>query len=64
MEMCACGTPSYLKAVVGARMDNKDYTLNSLREAVELNADWKAYAAKDVEFAMFAEDEAFKAIVQ
>jgi len=64
MEMCKCGTPSYLKAVIGARMDDKDYTLNSLREAVEFNADWKAYAAKDVEFAMFAEDEAFKAIVQ
>ncbi len=64
MEMCKCGTPSYLKAVIGARMDNKDYVLNNLREAVEFNADWKAYAAKDVEFAMFAEDEAFKAIIQ
>lgn len=64
MEMCECGTPSYVKAVVGARMDDKDYTLNNLREAVEFNADWKAYAAKDVEFAKFAEDEAFKAIVQ
>lgn len=64
MAKCACGTPSYLKAVVGARMDNKDYTMNSLREAVELNADWKAYALKDIEFAMFADDEAFKAIVQ
>ncbi|HUS87608.1 MAG TPA: hypothetical protein VMW76_10235 [Bacteroidales bacterium] len=64
MEMCKCGRPSYLKAVVGARMDNKDYTMNSLREAVEFNADWKAYAATDIEFAKFAEDDAFKAIIQ
>jgi len=64
MAKCKCGTPSYLKAVVGARMDDKDYTLNSLREAVELNADWKAYAAKDVEFSKLAEEEAFKAIGQ
>jgi tetratricopeptide (TPR) repeat protein len=64
MEMCKCGRPSYLKAVIGARMDNKDYAMNSLREAVEFNADWKAYAAADIEFAKYAEDEAFKAIIQ
>ncbi len=64
MEMSDSGTSSYLKAVIGARMDNKDYVLNNLREAVEFNAEWKAYAAKDIEFAMFAEDEAYKAIVQ
>ena len=64
MEKCKCGTPSYLKAVVGARMDDKDYTLNNLREAVEFNEKWKAYAAKDIEFAKFADDDAYKAIVQ
>ena len=64
MEMCKCGTPSYLKAVIGARMDNKDYTLNSLREAVEFKADWKAYASTDIEFAKFAADDAFMAIIQ
>lgn len=64
MEMCKCGRPSYLKAVIGARMDNKEYTLSSLREAIEFNAEWKEYAKKDIEFAKFAEDEAFKAVVQ
>ena len=64
MAKCKCGTPSYLKAVVGARMDDKDYAMNNLREAVEFNADWKAYAVKDREFGKFAQEEAFKAIVQ
>ncbi|TFH37034.1 MAG: hypothetical protein E4G95_05155 [Bacteroidia bacterium] len=64
MEMCECGLPSYLKAVIGARMDNKDYTVASLKEAVGFNAEWKEYAKKDIEFAKFAEDEAFKAVIQ
>jgi len=64
MEMCKCGTPSYLKAVVGARMDNKDYTIAGLKEAIGFNADWKEYAKKDIEFAKFAEDDAFKAVIQ
>ncbi|MEZ5011155.1 MAG: tetratricopeptide repeat protein [Bacteroidales bacterium] len=64
MEMCKCGTPSYLKAVVGARMDNKEYVLSNLREAIEFNPEWKAYVAKDIEFAKFADDDAFKAVVE
>jgi hypothetical protein len=64
MTMCQCGTPSYLKAVVGARMDNAEYALSGLREAVEFNENWKAYAMKDVEFAKMATTDAFKAIVE
>lgn len=64
MEMCKCGRPSYLKAVIGARMDNMDYAVTSLREAIGFNAEWKEYAKKDIEFAKFAEDDAFKAVIQ
>ena len=64
MEMPDNGTGSYLKAVVGARMDNSEYMLNGLREAVGYNSDWAAYAAKDVEFAKFAGNASFTSIVQ
>jgi Flp pilus assembly protein TadD len=63
-EMCKCGKPSYLKAVVGARLDNRDYMLSGLREAIGFNADWKAYAKTDLELAKFWNDDTFKAAVQ
>jgi hypothetical protein len=63
-EMCKCGRPSYLKAVVGARLDNRDYMLNGLREVVGFNADWKAYAKTDLELAKFWNDDTFKSAVQ
>ncbi|MGA1978465.1 MAG: hypothetical protein ABSG89_11510 [Bacteroidales bacterium] len=63
-ELCKCGKPSYLKAVVGARLDNRDYALNGLREAVGFNADWKAYAKTDLELAKYWSDDTFKSIVQ
>jgi Flp pilus assembly protein TadD len=63
-EMCKCGKPSYLKGIVGARLDDKTYMLNGLKEAVGFNADWKAYAKTDLEFAKFFADDAFKAVVQ
>jgi tetratricopeptide (TPR) repeat protein len=63
-EMCKCGKPSYLKAIVGARLDDKTYMLNGLKEAVGFVADWKAYAKTDLEFAKFFADDAFKAVVQ
>jgi tetratricopeptide (TPR) repeat protein len=64
MEMPADGSGSYLKAVVGARMDNADYMLDGLREAVRFNPDWAAYAATDIEFAKFAGNSAFTSIIQ
>ncbi len=63
-EMCKCGKPSYLKAIIGARLDDKNYMLAGLREAVGFNADMKAYAKTDLEFAKFWADDAFKAVVQ
>jgi hypothetical protein len=58
------GKTSYLKAVVGARLDDRTYLLNNLREAVGINADWKAYAKTDLEFAKFFTDDTFKSTVQ
>ena len=58
------GKPSYLKAVVGARLDDKNYMQSNLKEAVTANADWKAYAKTDLEFAKFFTDAAFTSTVQ
>ena len=58
------GKPSYLKAVVGARLEDRTYMLNNLREAIGLNANWKAYAKTDLEFAKLFNDDTFKSAVQ
>jgi hypothetical protein len=63
-EMCKCGKPSYLKAVVGARLDDRDYMLNGLREAVGFNADLKALAKTDLELSKYWNDDTFKSTVQ
>jgi tetratricopeptide (TPR) repeat protein len=63
-EMCKCGKPSYLKAIVGARLDDKNYMLDGLREAVGFKASWKDYAKTDLEFAKYFNDDTFKSVVQ
>lgn len=64
VKPCKCGAPSYLKAVIAARQDNKDGVLNSLREAIGYNSDWKNYAMTDLEFAKFFTDDAFIAVTK
>ncbi len=64
MEMCKCGKPSYLKAIIGARLDDKTYMLNGLKEAIGFKPEMKAAAKTDMEFAKFFADDAFKALVQ
>lgn len=61
---CECGAPSYLKAVIGARMDNRDDMLNGLREAIGHNNSWMNYAKTDLEFAKYFKDETFMSIVK
>jgi tetratricopeptide (TPR) repeat protein len=63
-ELSKCGKPSYLKAVVGARLDDKTYMIAGLKEAIGFKADWKAYAKTDIEFAKYFNDDAFKALIQ
>jgi len=55
---------SYLKAVIAARKQDKDLLINSLKVAVEKDASLGAYAAKDIEFAQYAQDEDFKNIAK
>jgi|WetSurMetagenome_2_1015567.scaffolds.fasta_scaffold22238_3 tetratricopeptide (TPR) repeat protein len=64
VKPCKCGAPSYLKAVLGARLADRDYMLNNLREAVGYNAKWKDYAKTDLEFAKYFTDETFTSIVK
>jgi hypothetical protein len=64
VKACKCGAPSYLKAVLGARLDDRDYMLNNLREAVGFNAKWKDYAKTDLEFAKYFADETFTSVIK
>ena len=57
-------TTAYLKAVVGARTNDKAAVIESLKAAVAQDAQLKARAAQDIEFAKFAEDAEFQAIVK
>jgi len=61
---CKCGAPSYLKAVIGARMDNKDVMILNLREAIGYNTNWMNYAKTDLEFAKYFKDETFMSVVK
>ena len=54
----------YLKAIAGARGDNTDLLFNNLRAAVEKDANLKAAAKTDMEFAKYFEDTTFKSIVE
>ena len=57
-------TTAYLLAVVGARTNDRDAVYANLPVAIERDANMKAKAANDIEFAKYAEDEQFLAIVQ
>jgi tetratricopeptide (TPR) repeat protein len=63
-DLCKCGKPSYLKAVVGARLDDKNYMISGLKEAIAFNSDWKNYAKTDIEFAKYFNDDTFKSVIQ
>lgn len=64
VKPCKCGAPSYLKAVIAARLDNKDGVISGLREAIGYNSDWKNYAMTDLEFAKYFTDDAFIAVTK
>ncbi len=64
VKPCKCGAPSYLKAVIAARLDDKNGALNALREAIGYNASWKNYAMTDLEFAKYFTDETFISITK
>ncbi len=59
-----CAMVYYLKAVASARSDREEGVLNNLRTAVGKKSELKEHAKKDLEFAKYAENEAFTAIVE
>lgn len=57
-------TTAYLKAIVGARTNDKAAVYENLKAAIAQDAALKDRAAEDIEFAKFAEDAEFQAIVK
>ena len=57
-------TTSYLAAVVGARTNDREAVYSNLKVAVQRNAQMKAKAQNDIEFAKYQADEQFQAIVK
>lgn len=57
-------TTAYLKAVVGARTNDKAAVIDNLKAAIAKDAKLKARAAQDIEFSKFAEDAEFQTIVK
>lgn len=58
-----CFMKEYLKAIIGARTAKENLMYDSLQEAVNINADMKAKAKSDIEFAKYFNDPKFQAIV-
>jgi len=57
-------TTAYLKAVVGARTNDRAAVIENIKSAIAQDASLKDRAKNDIEFAKFAEDDEFKAIVK
>jgi Flp pilus assembly protein TadD len=57
-------TTAYLKAIVGARTNDKAAVISNLKSAIAQDASLKERAKDDIEFAKFAEDAEFQAIVK
>ena len=55
---------AYLSAVVGARTNNRDVVYSNLRKAISENSNYKAKAAKDLEFSKFFTDQTFMYLVR
>ncbi|MBE6320739.1 MAG: tetratricopeptide repeat protein [Bacteroidales bacterium] len=57
-------TTAYLAAVVAARTNDRDAVYSNLKVAVQRNAQMKAKAQNDIEFAKYQANEQFQAIVK
>nr|WP_321358212.1 hypothetical protein [uncultured Draconibacterium sp.] len=58
-----CYMTEYFKAVIGARTAKEGLLFDSLKAAVDMNADLKKVAKTDMEFAKYFDNAKFKAIV-
>ena len=54
---------NYLKAVIGARMDDQNMAISSLKAATSKDASLKAKAKRDAEFAKYKDNSEFQAAV-
>ena len=59
-----CGKEYYLKAIVGARVQDEAYMFDNLRSAVGKDAKLKETAKKDMEFGKYFVNDTFKSIVE
>lgn len=57
-------TTAYLSAIVAARTNDRDGVYANLKTAVAKDASFKTKAAEDIEFAKYADDAAFLAILK
>lgn len=57
-------TTAYLTAVVAARTNDREAVYSNMKAAIAKDAALKAKAQKDIEFAKYAEDAEFQAIVK
>ena len=57
-------TTAYLKAVVGARQNDRDAVYANVKAAIQQDANLKAKAQNDIEFAKYQSEEAFQALVK
>ncbi len=55
---------AYLAAVVASRTNDREGVYANLKTAIAKDADYKEQAANDIEFAKFADDATFQAIVK
>lgn len=53
----------YLKAIIGARMGDKNMMVSNLKASIAANGDMKAKAKKDAEFTKYKDDSEFQAAV-
>ena len=57
-------TTAYLAAIVASRTNDRDAVYSNLKVAIERDAQLKATAQTDIEFAKYKEDAQFQAIVK
>jgi hypothetical protein len=62
-ERPSCFMKEYLKAIIGARTARENLLYESLGKAVEYNANMKAKAKTDLEFAKYFNNPRFQEIV-
>ena len=61
---CEGARKYYVKAVIVANQDKEELVMEMLKIAIEKDADLKAYAKADIEFAKYFENATFKTLVE